>query len=321
MKTAVLSALLLATVSARAYSNVCAPQASSGDGSPFDPETLGDRVAILANPELDGRAPGTDGDRAARAHIVEQFRCMGLSPAGDDGSYEQAFTTASKAKTANVLGYIPGYDKQVGSEIILITAHHDHLGDGHLGANDNASGIAALIAIGEWMKQHKETTRRTVAFMAFGAEEEGMVGSTYYVEHPAAALPVDKIVQVINLDMVGSYKSKKYVAAMGTFSGMPSRTLLAKLDDSYPKLRVGMGGKARGSDFEPFCDAGIPYVFFWTPDARCYHERCDKVSGLDLPRMADIAALAGDLAWAMAQTDLDLAASRTKLGCYAKKKK
>ncbi len=287
------------------------------DGKPYDTTVLGARIANLASIENDGRAPGTAGDRAARAHIVERYRCLGLSPAGDNGGYEQAFEDGEKNKTANVVGFIKGSDADVGDEIIVIGAHHDHLGDGHLGANDNASGVAALLAIAQWVKQKGTAPKRTLAFMAFGAEEQGMVGSLFYVKHPADALPVGKIVQVINLDMVGSYNSKKFVAAMGTFAGMPSRKLLGKLDDNY-KIRVGMGGRARGSDYEPFCDVGIPYVFFWTPDARCYHGKCDKAAAIDLPHMADISALAGDLAWAMSETALDLAASKKRLRCYGK---
>jgi Zn-dependent M28 family amino/carboxypeptidase len=288
------------------------------DGKPYDTKLLGDRIAFLASPELAGRAPGTDGDRTARAHIAERMRCLGLTPAGDSGTFEQAFEDGAKNKTANLIGFIKGTDAKVGDEIIVIGAHHDHLGDKHLGANDNASGIAAMLAIAQWVKQRDTAPKRTLAFMAFGAEEQGMVGSSFYVKHPSPALPIAKVVQVINLDMVGSYNSKKYVAAMGTFTGMPSRKLLGKLDDAY-KIKVGVGGRARGSDYEPFCDVGIPYVFFWTPDARCYHESCDTAEAIDLPHTADIAALAGDLTWAMSETDIDLMASRKKLRCYGKK--
>lgn len=294
-----------------------APASCVDDGKPYDTRSMSARVAYLASRELDGRAPGTAGDRAARTHIVERFRCLGLTPAGDDGGYEQAFEDGDNNKTANVLGFIAGTDPDVGDEIIVIGAHHDHLGKGYLGANDNASGVTALLAIAQWVKQKGASPKRTLAFMTFGAEEQGMYGSAHYVKHPHASLPVDKIVQVINLDMVGSYSSKTYVAAMGTFTGMPSRKLLQKLDDSY-KIKVGIGGRARGSDYEPFCDVGIPYVFFWTPDAKCYHRTCDKAAAVDVPHMADIAALAGDLTWAMAETELDLAASKTKLRCYGK---
>jgi hypothetical protein len=282
------------------------------DAKPYDTKVLAARLGALAAKELDGRAPGTDGDRAARALIAERFECLGLVPAGDDGGFEHAFVAGTRT-TANVVGLIKGKS----DDIIVISAHHDHLGDGHLGANDNASGVTALLAIAQWIAQKGTTPARTLAFVTFGDEEDGMVGSAYFVKHAPAGVPLDKIVQVINLDMVGSYDSKHYVAAMGTFPKLPARTLLAKLDEAY-KIKVGLGGRARGSDFEPFCDAGIPYVFFWTPDARCYHGTCDTADRIDYPHMAQIAALAGDLTWALSETTTDLAASRTKLGCFAR---
>ncbi|HEU4613832.1 MAG TPA: M20/M25/M40 family metallo-hydrolase [Kofleriaceae bacterium] len=294
------------------------PRADAGSaasciaGDPFAPETLAATIRALASPELDGRVPGSAGDRTARTLIAERFACLGLAPAGDDKAFTQAFT-AEGVGTANVIGFIRGADEVIGDEIILIGAHHDHLGDGHLGANDNASGVAALLAIAQEMRQR--APRRTIAFATWGAEEQGMLGSRYFVAHPPDALPLGKIVQYINLDMVGSHSSKGFVAAMGTFAKQPSRRLLATLERRYPKLRVGLGGRASRSDHTPFCARGIPYVFFWTPDARCYHEVCDTPARIDLPRMADIAALAGDLAWSLAQSEADLAASRARLGC------
>lgn len=142
-----------------------------------------------------------------------------------------------------------------------------------------------------------------------------MRGSAYYVAHPPEALPLARVVQMINLDMVGSHASRGFVAAMGTFRGLAATGVMAKLDDRYPKLNVGLGGVARGSDHEPFCKRGIPYVFFWTPDKRCYHRTCDTAARIDYPRMIDIAALAGDLTEALADSDADLAGLRTRRGC------
>lgn len=283
------------------------------DGKPYDLATMKARVALLAAPELDGRAPGSTGDAAARAFLVERFRCLGLTPAGAD--FELPFTTGGMA-TANVVGYVAGSDPDAG--IVYVTAHHDHLGAGHLGANDNASGVVGLLAIAQAVRQRATPPRRTIAFLAFGAEEGGMIGSYAYAKHPPAALPIDKLVQVINLDMVGSHASHGLVAAMGAFKNQPSRKLLDGLVGRFKKISVASGGIARGSDFEPFCKLGVPYVFFWTPDRRCYHEKCDTADKLDYPHMVDIVALAGALTEAIADTPIDLLASRAKLGCGAK---
>lgn len=271
--------------------------------------TLSTDVAFLASPDLDGRSAGTDGDTKARTYITKRMKDAGLT------TIEQGFEF-DKTKTANVIGYITGET----DDIIVIGAHYDHLGDGHLGANDNASGVAAMLAIADVIKAKGEKPHRTIAFAAWGAEEEGTIGSTFYVAHPPTELPLDKVVQYINLDMVGSYSSKRFVAAMGSFPKLPARTLLDKLVKSYPKTRVGLGGRAVRSDHTAFCDQGIPYVFFWTPDESCYHEKCDKPAKIDLKHMADITALAGDLAWGLSESKTDLAAARKTLGCFAKKK-
>lgn len=298
-------ALLAISTPARADSSCVA------DAEPLTVDALRARLGQLAARELDGRAPGSDGDRAARATIVERFRCLGLSPGGDDG-YEQAFD-----HTANVIGYVAGSDPDVAGDIIVIGAHHDHLGAGHLGANDNASGVTALLAIAQALRQG-DAPRRTVAFITFGEEEAGELGSQFFVAHPPAALPLDHVVEYINLDMVGSYDSKGFVAAMGTFDKLPARTLIAHADARFPKLRVGLGGRASRSDHEAFCKLGIPYVFFWTPDDRCYHETCDTVANIDFPHMAQITQIASDLARALADSKLDLARSRKQLGCFGR---
>jgi hypothetical protein len=270
-------------------------------------------VAHLASVELDGRASGSAGDATARAYLAARFRCLGLLPGGPSDSYEQPFTADGRA-TANLVGYLPGDDPTVGRDIIVVGAHHDHLGHGHLGANDNASGTAALLAIAQAIVQHG-TPHRTIAFVAFGGEELGLLGSAYFAAHPPAALPLDRVVYDINLDMVGSYASAGAVYAMGTFRGLAATPIVEALAAERRGLHVGVGGRGAGSDHVAFCGAGVPYVFFWTPDKRCYHERCDTIDRLDARHLAEIAALAGELVERLSGAPGDLAAARARLGC------
>lgn len=290
------------------------PPSCIEDGTPYDRAVMKERVTFLASKALDGRVPGTEGDARARAFIAERFRCLGLEPAGDRGAFELPFEAAGKP-TANVVGLVKGTDPDVGSEIIVVGAHHDHEGNGHLGANDNASGVVALLAIAQAVQQRAEPPRRTIVFAAFGGEELGMLGSYYLAKHPPAAIANERIVQFVNLDMVGSHASRSIVAAMGAFPRLASRRPLERLVKKYPKLNVAIGGRARGSDYEPYCKLGVPYVFFWTPDARCYHEACDTADKLDYPRMADIASLAGALTLELADSDADLLGARKRRGC------
>lgn len=291
-----------------------APPRCADGSDPYAATTLRERVTFLASPALGGRAPGSDGDRAARDLVAERFRCLGLLPAGTDGTFTQPFTDDGDA-TANVIGYVKGADPTVGDEIVYLGAHLDHLGDGHLGANDNASGVTALLAVAQAIVQRATPPRRTIAFGVFGAEERGMRGSYFHVAHPPDALPLAKIVQFINLDMVGTHASRGLVAAMGTFRGLAATPVVRRLARAFPRLHVALGGVSRGSDFEPFCKRGVPYVFFWTPDRRCYHRTCDTADRLDYPRMADITALAGALAAELADSDADLAGVRARRGC------
>jgi Zn-dependent M28 family amino/carboxypeptidase len=294
---------------------LCVPaiaQAECRDADPFDSATIHDRLAQLASPELDGRAPGTDGDRAARAIIAERFACAGLTPAGDNHTFEQAFTAQTGAATANLIGVWPGSDPD--GDIIVVTAHHDHLGTKHLGANDDASGIVGLIAIAQAVTAAPQA-KRTIVFAAFGDEEDGMIGSTFFAAHMPTSIPLGRVVEVVELDMIGSHDSAGLVGAMGTFAKLPARVLLDKLARGFKHVNVVPGGRARGSDFIPFCDAGVPYTFFWTPDHRCYHETCDTIDRIDLPHLIDIAKLANALVGALANTELDLAKARHDRGC------
>lgn len=281
------------------------------DGAPYDAPALLERVRYLASAELDGRASGSDGDVTARAYLAARFRCLGLVPAGEGGSYEQPFLAGGRA-TANVIGYLPGEGGAEG-DIIAVGAHHDHLGRGHPGANDNASGVVALLAIAQAIRQ-RGAPHRTIAFLAFGGEELGLLGSEYFAAHPPAALPMRRIVYDINLDMVGSYAQAGAVYAMGTFRRLPATSIVEALDHAGA-LRVGIGGRASRSDHEAFCRAGVPYVFFWTPDKRCYHGRCDTADKLDAAHLAQIAALAGSLVEQLSDSPKDLAGSRAHLGC------
>jgi Zn-dependent M28 family amino/carboxypeptidase len=111
---------------------------------------------------------------------------------------------------------LEGSDPKLKDEVIVIGAHYDHLGRGgegslapkegeiHHGADDNASGTAGLLELARLFSQEREKVRRTIVFVAFGGEEEGLIGSSYYVEHPAR--PLAETVAMINMDMVGRLK-------------------------------------------------------------------------------------------------------------------
>ncbi|HEX8150264.1 MAG TPA: M20/M25/M40 family metallo-hydrolase, partial [Pyrinomonadaceae bacterium] len=117
------------------------------------------------------------------------------------------------APASNVVGVLEGSDAKLRSEVVVIGAHYDHLGRGgegsraeregevHHGADDNASGTAGLLELARLFSNERPLMRRTLVFVAFGGEEEGLVGSSFYVQHPA--LPLEQTVAMINMDMIG----------------------------------------------------------------------------------------------------------------------
>lgn len=271
-----------------------------------DIDALRADVVYLASPELDGRVPGSAGDETARAHVAARFEELGLEVYGDTEGYAQPFVDSEGRATANLLGFLPGSDEEVGDEIVVLSAHLDHLGNGRLGANDNASGVSALLAIAEALAAGAPL-RRTVLFAAFGAEESGSEGSAAFLEAPPDGVDPSDIVYNVNLDMVGTYDQTGTVDALGTMPGTYGREVLDDLVGAFPERDVGLGDPSDLSDNATFCAEGVPYVFFWTDDPDCYHQTCDTADRIDYDSLAWIAVLTGDLVAALADTDEDLA--------------
>jgi len=266
-------------------------------------------VAFLASPELDGRYPGSEGDISARELIAERFDCLGLDSYVGAADYHQAFTDAEGNETGNVLGYLPG-DGPHAADIVVVSAHVDHFGDGRLGANDDASGLAGLMAIAQAMAEGP-VPDRTVLFAAFGAEESGFEGSEQFMLDPPTGVEPRDSVYNVNMDMIGSYDSTELVYALGTFRGTPGRAAVDAVVDDYPDLDVGVGDWSDLSDNVSFCARGVGYVFFWTEDLECYHKRCDTADFVDYPHMVQIAELTGDVTDGLANSSEDLRAAVT----------
>ncbi|MEY3212139.1 MAG: hypothetical protein RIT28_2620 [Pseudomonadota bacterium] len=272
----------------------------------YDEDAMTADLAYLASPELDGRAPGSAGDELARAFVAERFACLGLLEVGTGDGFQQPFTDDNGEETANVLGMIPGAQPSVMGESVVISAHLDHFGDGWLGANDNASGVAALLAIAQSLVNEGQQPDRTIVFAALGAEESGFEGSERFMRRAPTELDLDQIVYNVNMDMVGSFASSATLYALGTFRGTAGREAVSAFVDEHPTLDVSLGDGSDQSDNYSFCAVGIPYVFFWTEDEPCYHERCDRSERIDYPALTEIAALSGETALELANRDDDL---------------
>lgn len=165
------------------------------------PADLRAHVEFLASDELEGRRTPSHSLSVAAAYIASQFRRAGLDPLAD-GTY---FQNGAEPETRNVIGILPG----LRPGYVLVTAHYDHIGvnptgEGdriNNGADDNASGVASVIEVARVLSTGPRARRRTVVFIAFYGEEQGLVGSQYYADHPV--FPIGSTVAQINFEQTG----------------------------------------------------------------------------------------------------------------------
>jgi Zn-dependent M28 family amino/carboxypeptidase len=255
----------------------------------------------LSSDALEGRATGSRGNGAARDFIQKRFETLGLRQFGD--TYFQAFTAVPEEQGeapvsgVNVVGWIAGKTPGDGPAIV-ITAHYDHLGivDGEIynGADDNASGVAALIAVAQYFALN--APRHDIIFAVVDAEEIGHLGSRAFVASPPVLL--ERIALNINYDMVSrSPAGEIYVA--GTFHTPELKSLVEKVATAAPvRVLMGHDDPALGevddwtllSDHKPFHESGIPFLYFGVEDHPGYHKPSDDYSEI----MPDFFARAGD---------------------------
>lgn len=271
-------------------------------------ETIVDRVRVLSDPAMEGRGPGTEGlDRAAEL-IAAWFRDAGLQPAGEGGFFQEFGAEPSAASTGvvlpegvswngirlrNVVGKLPGS----GSGWVIIGAHYDHLGattDGALfpGADDNASGVVALCAVAEELAA-EPTRPRGVLFVAFSGEEEGLLGSRHFVQHPP--VPLSEVIAMLNLDTVGRMEANKlYVFAASSASEFPEVLRGVNLGFGLD-LQVPPKGPF-GSDHVAFLEKGMPALHFFTGPNLDYHRPTDTAEKVNHEGIATIASFAAETA-------------------------
>ena len=192
-----------------------------------------------------------------------------------------------KLESSNVLGFMEGTDLK--DEYVFLTAHYDHLGqmgDGTYfpGANDNASGTSMVLNLVKYFSQHP--SKYSVAFICFTGEELGLLGSTYFVQHPQ--FPIDKIKFLVNLDIVGTGDEGIKVVNATEFPKQFDQ--LVKLNDEHQYLRtVSPRGKAANSDHYPFYVNGVPCFFIYTMGGiAAYHDVYDRAETLPLTDYEDL---------------------------------
>ena len=233
---------------------------------------------------------------------------------------------------ANVVGIMAGSDPKLKSEAIVIGAHYDHLGRGgegslaaragdiHHGADDNASGVAGVLELARIFSQKAMKPKRTLVFVAFSGEEEGLIGSNYYVNHPIIPLP--QTVAMVNMDMIGRLKDNKLIVG-GIGTSITWRELVGSLntstvaaltkgrENSNGSVPIGLGGfdltlneDGYGpSDHSSFYSKQVPVLFFWTGTHEDYHKPSDTADKINFQGEARILSMVIDLLRAIDQNE------------------
>lgn len=240
---------------------------------------------------------------------------------------------------SNVIGILEGSDPKLRDEAIVIGAHYDHLGRGgegsqaprsgeiHHGADDNASGVAGLLELARIFSAQQPKPRRTLVFIAFSGEEEGLLGSNYYVNHPL--VPLANVAAMINMDMIGRLKENKLIVG-GVGTAPEWRGWLAQANPSVGMTATmrrpgtgdnvsGVGGSSANSlkDFEltlnedgfgpsdhsSFYGKKIPVLFFFTGSHEDYHKPSDTADKINYDGQVRIVALVARMVQAVDQND------------------
>jgi len=207
-------------------------------------------------------------------------------------------------KTSNWIAFIEGSDPLLKNEYVIIGAHYDHLGMGgpgsssrrpdtiavHNGADDNASGVSALLEIAGKLKNNQALLRRSIILVAFGAEEMGLLGSKYFVNHPPVAL--SQMDAMVNLDMVGRLDTLKGIQIGGTGTSVEADSLI-RLCNNHDRFKLILNQEGSGpSDHSSFYGKNIPVFFITTGAHQDYHTPDDDVERINFPGLTSVTEFA-----------------------------
>lgn len=222
----------------------------------------------------------------------------------------QTTTIPVMQMTRNVVGLIEGSDAKLKNEIVVIGGHYDHVGyrkqhnagEDYIynGADDNASGTSAVLAIAQAFGAAKKKPQRSVLLMAFAGEEKGLFGSRAYVEQPL--LPLENTVAMLNLDMVG--RNSPDSVSVGGVNRSPDLIKINAEENQEVgfKLDYSIDSYHKRSDQYNFARKKIPFLFYFTGEHADYHRVSDNPDKIDENKIARIATLAFRVAWRAANT-------------------
>lgn len=252
-------------------------------------KNLKKHLKFLASDKMKGRDTGSEEIKIAANYIENLFQKYGLTPKGTNG-YRQEFEAKFKRKTLadtmrlaeNIIGFLDNGAAQT----IVVGAHYDHVGFGmfgardttkrgeiHNGADDNASGIAGVLELARYYATNNVKENVNFLFIAFSAEELGLLGSYHFVKQPTIELKDVRF--MLNMDMIGRFDKEKGLSLIGFGSSDDFETIVSNVPTEI-KIKKGMKSKG-GSDQAPFFESGIPVLFLHTGGHFDYHKPSDDV--------------------------------------------
>ncbi len=234
-------------------------------------------VTALADDAYEGRRAGTPGGYRAADYVERRFREAGLGGAFD-GRFRQTVALPQGGEGVNVVGEIVG--TVFPQQVILVTAHLDHLGvragQVYNGADDNASGVATLLALAEHLRE--APPQHTVVFAAVDAEEMGLVGAQALADAPP--VPLGAVLAVVNLDMVS--RGPLWAAGTAHYPHLGRLLRAERLDLRYGHDEgEGADNWTGASDHAVFHRRGVPFVYFGVEDHADYHQVTDDAARID----------------------------------------
>ncbi|RZS95531.1 M28 family peptidase [Cecembia calidifontis] len=269
----------------------------------IDAEELLKDMAYLSSDELEGRRPLSEGSLKAREYIRSRFEALGLT--SQYRNYTQYFNFTHRRdgqlfeNAANIIGFVPGAETE---KLIVVMAHYDHLGKVgdkiFNGADDNASGTAAVLALARYFSAHRP--KHSMMFVALDGEEMGHQGAKALVaDFP---FPLEQIVLNINMDMI-SRNVDQELYAVGTYHYPHLKPLIEKVSSGRnPKLLFGHDQPESGrddwtlaSDHAQFHLKGIPFIYFGVEDHEDYHQETDTFDRIDQKFYVDAVQLILDV--------------------------
>ncbi len=250
------------------------------------PEELSDHVHFLAQPRLNGRKPLSYGSALSRRYIIQQFEALGLVPWGDAECLAQPFILGS-----NVVGVLPGRDPNLAEEVVILSAHYDHLGRTKqglcLGAADNASGVAVLLEIAESLALSAIKPTRSICFAAFDQEEKGLLGAFDFACR--ADFDPNRIVGLVNIDLLGRrgfgvLENHLFLSGTEDYREL-RRQIQAAATANIAILPAGTDIVGPRADHVAFEGMGFPTLFYSCGLFDDYHRPGDTAEKVDYAKM------------------------------------